>query len=110
MEVTPTFAFTSTQEKITVPVSDGVIPTPGTPASGTGQELLAGQGENSVQWNIYGSVVHGEEWYLCYTEISKAKCASCVWLYSYSYIYYYSCASCDLYTRTTVPCSTMHTD
>ncbi len=69
MEVTPTFAFTSTQEKITVPVSESVIPTSGTPANGTVQGLLAGEGENSVHRNIYGSVVNGEEWYLCYTDI-----------------------------------------
>ena len=42
MEVTPTLAFTSTQEEITVSVSASAMP--GAPEGGASQQLSAGEG------------------------------------------------------------------
>lgn len=50
MEVTPTLALTSTQEKLTVPVSASAIPTSGAPANDAIHQLAAGEGGNRDLW------------------------------------------------------------
>ena len=61
------------------------------------------------QRNLASSVATKSEGQEC-IGCSLKQCGQNVHIHIHIHIHYYSSASCDLHTRTTVPCSTMQKD